>query len=86
MNTLLRDNQLKYIDVEGMIVVTNSRCAAEQIKCDTVENVATGGTRIGEFGKVRRRRKLKGIVTRKGRSGRREIVQVRRTIATRHML
>ena len=53
MKTLSRDDQLKYIDVEGMRVVTNIiRCVAEQIKSDTVENVVTGGSKIGEFGKV----------------------------------
>ena len=40
MKTLLRDDQLKYIDVEGMRVVTNNRCVAEQIKSDKVENGA----------------------------------------------
>ena len=49
MNTLLRDYQLKYIDVEGMSVVT-TRCGTEQIKSDKVENVATGGINIEELG------------------------------------
>ena len=44
MKTLARDHQLKYIDVEGMRVVTNNRCVAEQRKSDKVENVATGGS------------------------------------------
>ena len=43
MNTLLRDDQLTYIDVEGMRVVTNNRCETEQIKSGMVEKVATGG-------------------------------------------
>ena len=43
MRTLARDHQLKYIGNEGMRVVTKNRCAAEQIKSDKVENVATGG-------------------------------------------
>ena len=39
-NTPVRGGQLKLIDVEGMRLVTNIRCAAEQIKSDKVENVA----------------------------------------------
>ena len=31
-------------------MVTNNRCVAEQIKSDTVENVATGGVKIEQFG------------------------------------
>ena len=49
---LLRQVHLKYIDVEGKGVVTNDRCVAEQIKSDKVEDVATGGARNGDFGKV----------------------------------
>ena len=46
MKTLLRDHQLKYI--EGMRVVINNRCIAEQIKSDKVESVVMGGSKIGE--------------------------------------
>ena len=46
MKTLSRDNQLKHIDVEGMRVVTNNRCIAEQIKSDKVESVVMGGPKI----------------------------------------
>ena len=49
---LLRHVHLKYIDVEGKGVVTSDRCVAEQIKGDKVEDVATGGARNGDFGKV----------------------------------
>ena len=52
MKTLLRGYQLKVIDVEGMKVVTNNRCVAEQIKSDRVESVATGGIKSGEFRNV----------------------------------
>ena len=45
MKTLSRDDQLKYTDVEGMTVVTNNRCVAQQIKSDKVENVVTGGSK-----------------------------------------
>ena len=54
VNTVLRENQLKYVDVEGMRVVTNNRCIAEQIKNDEVENVVMDGSQIGEFGKIGR--------------------------------
>ena len=43
MKTLLREYPLRYIDFEGMRVVTNTRSVAEQIEIDMVENVATGG-------------------------------------------
>ena len=56
MNTLSRDDQLKYIGFEGMRVATNHRCAAEQIKSDKVENVAMGGSKHGEFGKLENQR------------------------------
>ena len=45
MKTLTRDDQLKYIDVEGMRVVIDNRCIAKQTKSDKVENVATGGSK-----------------------------------------
>ena len=45
-----------------MRLVTNNRCAAEHIKSDKVENVVTGGVKIGEFGKVGNRQNLQSIV------------------------
>ena len=60
--TLSRDDPLNYIDVEGMRVVTDNRCVAEQIKSDKVVNVATGGIKMEEFGKVGKRENLKSIV------------------------
>ena len=45
-----------------MRVVTDNRYAAEQIKNDNVENVATGGVENGEFGKVGKSQNLKSIV------------------------
>ena len=39
MQIVLQENELKYVDVEGMRVVTNNRFIAEQIKSDKVENV-----------------------------------------------
>ena len=44
--------QLKYIDVEGMRVVTNNSCVAEHIKSDKVEKVVTGGINIGDLGQT----------------------------------
>ena len=35
VKSLLRKRQMKYIDVEGMRVVTNDKHIAEQIKCDS---------------------------------------------------
>ena len=48
MKTLLRGDQLKYIDVEGMRVVTNNRCIADQIQSDKVESVVME-SKIGDF-------------------------------------
>ena len=36
---VMRENQLKDINAEGMRVITNSKCVAEQIKIDKGENV-----------------------------------------------
>ena len=49
-------------DVEGMRVVTNNRCVAEQIKNDKAENVVMDGSQVGEFGKGGREQNLKGVV------------------------
>ena len=62
MKSLFRGDQLKYIDVAGMRVVSIIRCVAEQIKNDNVENVATVGVENGEFGKVGKSQILKSIV------------------------
>ena len=62
VKTVLRETQLKYVDVEEMRVITNNRCTAEQLKGDKVENVVMGGSRVGELGKVGREQKLKSIV------------------------
>ena len=47
MKTVLRGNQLKYVDVEEMRVITSNRCVADKIKNDKAENVETGGIKIG---------------------------------------
>ena len=43
VKTLLREKQLKHIDLEEMRVVTNDKHVAEQIKTDRVENVVMNG-------------------------------------------
>ena len=47
VKTVLREIQLKYVDVEEMRVITSNRCVADKIKNDKAENVATGGIKIG---------------------------------------
>ena len=51
MKAWSRRVQLTYINVEGMRVVMNNRCVAEQIHSDKVEDVATVGVNIGQFRK-----------------------------------
>ena len=38
LKSVIRENQLKYVDAEEIRVVTNNRCVAEQIKLDKEEN------------------------------------------------
>ena len=49
VKTLLREKQLKYIDIEKMRVVTKDRHVAEQIKRDKVESVVTNGSKFGKL-------------------------------------
>ena len=56
--TVIRENQLKYVDVEETQVITNNRCAAEQIKHDKVENV---GSIVGKIGKIEGQHNLKSV-------------------------
>ena len=49
VKNLLREKQLKYIDIEKMRVVTKDRHAAEQIKRDKVESVVTNGSKFGKL-------------------------------------
>ena len=60
VKSVLRENQLKYVDVAEVRVITDNRCIAEQIK--NVENVVMDGSKVGEFGKVGREQNLKSIV------------------------
>ena len=62
IKTLALYDQVKYIYVGGMRVVINNRSVSEQINSDKVENVATGGSNIGEFRKVGKRQNLLGVV------------------------
>ena len=57
MEALLRGDQLKYIDVEGMRVVTNNSCVAEQIKSDKTVNIATGELKMEKVGRAGKREK-----------------------------
>ena len=66
---VLQENQLKYVGIEGMRVVTNNRFIAEQIKSDKVENVVMDGSKIGKFRKIERQQNLKSIVLDGVRSG-----------------
>ena len=81
MKTLLRERQLKYIDVEEMRVVTNDKHIAEQIKNDStlsmkgnllhskVENVVMNGSKVGELKKVVKEQNLKSTVMNGVKSG-----------------
>ena len=48
MRTLIREEQLRYIDVEEMRVVTNDKHIAEQIKTDKMESVVMNGSKVRE--------------------------------------
>ena len=52
MRTLIIEEQLRYIDVEEMRVVTNDKHIAEQIKTDKMESVVMNGSKVGKFGKL----------------------------------
>ena len=87
MNTLLREKQLKYVDVEEMRVVTNDRHIGEQIKSDSTlcaqgnplhdkdENIVINESKVGEFGKVKKEQHLKNTVTNGVESERGELVK-----------
>ena len=69
MRTLIREEQLRYIDVEEMRVVTNDKHIAEQIKTDKMESVVMNGSKVGKFGKIDGKQKLKSIVMNGVKSG-----------------
>ena len=62
MRTLIRKEQLRYIDVEEMRVVTNDKHIAEQIKTDKLERVVMSGSKVGKLGKIDGKQNLKSIV------------------------
>ena len=61
LKSVMRENQLKYIDAEGMRVITNSKYVAEQVKIDKGENIVMDEPKIGEFGRIERQQNLKSI-------------------------
>ena len=62
MRTLIREEQLRYIDVEEIRVVTNDKHIAEQIKTDKMESDVMNGSKVGKFGKIDGKQNLKSIV------------------------
>ena len=60
--TSMRFDQLKYVDVGRMRVITNSEHVAEQIKSDKSENAAMDGVKFGRVGKIDGNPNLKSTV------------------------
>ena len=52
MRTLIREEQLRYIDVEEMRVVTKDKHIAEQMKTDKMESVVMNGSKVGNLEKL----------------------------------
>ena len=75
MRTLIREEQLRYIDVEEMRVVTNDKHIAEQIKTDKMESVVMNGSKAGQFGKIDGKQNLKSIVMNGVRSEKENMVK-----------
>ena len=75
MRTLIREEQLRYIDVEEMRVVTNDKHIAEQIKTDKMESVVMNGSKVGKFGKIDGKQNLKSIVMKGVRSEKENMVK-----------
>ena len=63
MRTLIREEQLRYIDVEEMRVVTNDKLIAEQIKTDKVKNVKMNGVKSGKVGKLENCKSDEGMLS-----------------------
>ena len=61
LKSVMRENQLEYIDAEGMRVIANSRCVAEQVKIDKGEKVVMDEPKIAEFGRIEWQQNLKSI-------------------------
>ena len=52
---------MKYVDIEEMRVITNSKHVAEQIKIDKDENIVMDELKIGKFRRIERQQNLKSI-------------------------
>ena len=62
LKSVMKEDQLKYVDAEGMRVITNSKHVAEQIKSDKDKYVAMDDQKLEKFGKIGRRQNLKSTV------------------------
>ena len=61
LRSVMRVDQLKYVDAERMRVIANSQHVAEQIKIDNSESIVMDDPKIGEAGRIERQRNLKNI-------------------------
>ena len=52
MRVLIREELLRYIDVEEMRVVTNHKRTTEQIRTVKIGSVVISGSKVGKFGKL----------------------------------
>ena len=71
----MRENQLKYVDAEGMRVITNSKHVAEQIKIDKGENIVMDREKFGKVGKIDGQQNLKSTVMNGVRSEKESMVK-----------
>ena len=62
LNSVMKEDQLKYVDTEGMRVITNSKHVAEQIKSDKDKCVAMDDQKIAELRKIGGKQNLKSTV------------------------
>ena len=58
MKSAMRDDKLRYVDAEGMRVITNSQHVTEQIKIDKSESTVMDESKIGG---IRRQQNLKSV-------------------------
>ena len=52
MRTLIREEELRYVEVEEMRVVMNDKHIAEQIKSDKRKSIVMNGVKIGKGDEV----------------------------------
>ena len=62
MKSVMQEDQLKYVDAEGMRIITNSKHVAEQIKSDKDKCVAMDDQKITETRKIGGTQNLKSTV------------------------